>query len=75
MNRRDRLLRQVHLGRFIVTLTTGETFDGLLADADDHTVKLVGAFAIDEKNREQVDGDLYLPREKIAYLQNPEGRP
>jgi len=75
VNRRDRLLRQVHLQRFIVTLTSGDTFDGLLADADDHTVKLVGAFAVDAKNREPVDGDLYLPREKIAYLQNPEGRP
>jgi len=75
VNRRDRLLRQVHFQRFIVTLTSGETFDGLLADADDNTVKLVGAFAVDEKNRQSIDGDLYLPREKIAYLQNPEGRP
>ena len=75
MNRRDRLLRQVHLQRFIVTLTSGETFDGLLADADDNSVKMVGAFAIDEKSREQVDGDLYLPRARIAYMQNPEGRP
>ena len=75
MNRRDRLLRQVHLQRFIVTLTSGETFDGLLADTDDNSVKLVGAFAIDEKSRESVDGDLYLPRVKIAYMQNPEGRP
>jgi len=69
------LLRQVHFARFIVTLTTGETFDGLLADADDNTVKLVGAFAVDEKSRVSVDGDLYIPRSKILYLQNPEGRP
>jgi len=75
VNRRDRLLRQVHLQRFIVTLTSGETFDGLLADADDNSVKLVGAFAIDEKNRESVDGDLYLPRSRIAYMQSPGGRP
>jgi len=69
------LLRQVHFARFIVTLTTGETFDGLLADADDNSVKLVGAFAVDEKSRVSVDGDLYIPRSKILYLQNPEGRP
>ena len=72
MNRRDRLLRQVHLQRFIVTLTSGETFDGLLADADDNTVKLVGAFAVDAKNRESVDGDLYLPRIKVLYMQAPD---
>ena len=75
MNRRDRLLRQVHLQRFIVTLISGDTFDGLLADADDNSVKLVGAFAVDAKNREPVDGDLYLPRVQIAYMQNPGGRP
>jgi hypothetical protein len=75
VNRRDRLLRQVHLQRFVVTLTNGETFDGLLADADDNSVKLVGAFAIDEKSRESVDGDLYLPRTQIRYMQTPEGRP
>jgi hypothetical protein len=69
------LLRQVHLQRFIVTLTSGETFDGLLADADENSVKLVGAFAVDAKSRESVDGDLYLPRSKVLYMQSPEGRP
>ena len=75
MSRRDRLLRQVLRTRFVVTLTSGETFDGLLADADDNSVKLVGAFAVDSNNRESVDGDLYIPRTKIVYMQNPEGRP
>jgi len=75
VNRRDRLLRQVHFQRFIVTLVSGDTFDGLLADADDNSVKLVGAFAVDAKNREPVDGDLYLPRTQIRYMQSPEARP
>ena len=75
MNRRDRLLRQVHFQRFIVTLVSGDTFDGLLADADDNSVKLVGAFAIDDNNRASVDGDLYLPRTQIAYMQSPGGKP
>jgi hypothetical protein len=75
MNRKDRLLRAAHLERFVVTLTTGETFDGLLADADDNSVKLVGAYAVSEKETVQVDGDLYLPRDKVAYMQNPGGRP
>ena len=75
MNRKDRLLRAAHLERFVVTLTTGETFDGLLADADDNTVKLVAAYAVSEKETVSVDGDLYLPRHKVAYMQNPGGRP
>jgi len=75
MNRRDRLLRAAHLERFVVTLTTGETFDGLLADADDNSVRLVGAHAISEKESVSIDGEIYLPRDKIAYMQNPGGRP
>lgn len=75
MNRRDRLLRAAHLERFVVTLTTGETFDGLLADCDDNSVKLVGAHAISDAESVSIDGDIYLPREKIAYMQNPGGRP
>jgi len=75
MNRKDRLLRAAHLERFVVTLTTGETFDGLLADADDNSVKLVGAYAVSDSESVAVDGDLYLPRQKISYMQNPGGRP
>jgi len=75
MNRKDRLLRAAHLERFVVTLTTGETFDGLLADCDDNSVKLVGAHAISDAESVSIDGDIYLPREKIAYMQNPGGRP
>jgi hypothetical protein len=75
VNRRDRLLRQVHLVRFVVTLGSGETFDGLLADADDNSVRLVDVFAVDEKSRVAVDGDMYLPRLNISYMQSPGGRP
>jgi hypothetical protein len=75
MNRKDRLLRAAHLERFVVTLTTGETFDGLLSDCDDNSVRLVGAHAVSDKESVSVDGDIYLPREKIAYMQNPGGRP
>lgn len=75
MNRKDRLLRAAHLERFVVTLTTGESFDGLLADADDNSVKMVGAHAVSDTESVAIDGDIYLPREKIAYMQNPGGRP
>lgn len=68
---RDKLVRQVLLDRFVVTLTSGETFDGLLADADEKTFRLVDASAIDGRNRVKVDGELFLPREKVLYLQRP----
>jgi hypothetical protein len=75
VNRRDRLLRASHLQRFVVTLGSGETFDGLLADADDNSVRLVDVFAVDEKSRVSVDGEMYLPRLNISYMQSPGGRP
>jgi hypothetical protein len=68
---KDKLLRRLLKDRFTVTLRGGQSFDGLLADADKRTVRLVDAFALDGKNRVSVDGDLYLPRREIVYMQRP----
>lgn len=57
----------------MVTLTSGETFDGLLMDADDKTVHLVDAQGVDGSNRVKVDGGLFLPRDRVAYMQRPGG--
>jgi hypothetical protein len=69
--RRDRLIRQALRERFVVTLTTGETFDGLLDEVDDKSVRLIDAHAVDGANRVKVDGSLYLPRDRVAYMQKP----
>ena len=69
--RRDRLLKQLLRDRFVVTLRGGESFDGLLADADEKTVRLVDAFALDGKNRVSVDGELFIPRGEVVYMQRP----
>lgn len=59
------------LERFIVTLRSGESFDGLLADADTKTIRLVSSFALSGKDRVSVDGELFIPRSEITYLQRP----
>ena len=69
--RKDRLLRQLLRERFVITLRHGESFDGLLADTDDKTVRLVDAFALDGKNRVSVDGELFIPRGEVVYMQRP----
>jgi small nuclear ribonucleoprotein (snRNP)-like protein len=69
---RDRLLKTYLRERFVVTLKTGETFDGLLNEWDPTTVELVDAHAVSEKGRVVVDGRLYLPRAGIAYMQRPD---
>jgi hypothetical protein len=71
MGRRDRLVRRVLLERFVATLRDGASFEGLLADADEKTFRFVDAWALDGKNRVSVDGELFLPRSEVLYLQKP----
>jgi hypothetical protein len=68
---RDRLLKHLLRERFVITLRGGESFDGLLVDADEKTVRLASAFALGEKSRVSVDGELFIPRAEIVYLQKP----
>jgi small nuclear ribonucleoprotein (snRNP)-like protein len=73
MARRDRLVRQALRERFIVTLRSGESFDGVLMDIDEKTLRMLDATALDGRNRALVDGQLYLPRDQVVYLQRPDG--
>lgn len=69
--RKDRLLKKMLLERFVVTLRSGESFDGLLADADTKTIRLVSSYALSGKDRVSVDGELFIPRDEVIYLQRP----
>lgn len=69
---RDRLLKDHLRHRYVVTLKSGETFDGLLDRWDEQTVELVNPYAVTEQARVEVDGTLVLPRANIAYMQRPE---
>lgn len=72
--RADRLVRSLLRERFVVTLRSGETFDGLLVDADVKTFRMANAFAVDPKgNRVSVDGELFIPRDQVTYFQRPGG--
>lgn len=73
---RDRLLKKTLRDRYVITLKSGQTFEGLLDDWDRHRVKLVAAVAVVEGSggtlhRQDVAGDLYLDRDNIAYSQVP----
>lgn len=71
MLKRDKLVRRALRERFVATLRGGESFEGLLVDADEKTFRMVDAFALDGKTRAKVDGDLYIPRSEVLYLQKP----
>ncbi|HEX5347841.1 MAG TPA: hypothetical protein VFW64_12205 [Pseudonocardiaceae bacterium] len=67
---RDRLLKPLVRERFVVTLRSGETFTGLLDQWDANHVVLVAAATVSEAAHPmRVDGQLFLPRGQIAYMQ------
>lgn len=69
--RRDRIVR-VHLrDRFLVTLTSGDAVEGILIDADDKTLILADALHVDARSRVSVDGQVFIPRAQVAYMQRP----
>jgi hypothetical protein len=71
--RRDKLVRQVLRERFVATLKGGEAFEGLLLDADDKTFRFTDAHKVDGRTSVPVDGELFLPRSDVIYLQKPGG--
>ena len=71
---RDRLLRKYLRERFVVTLKTGETFDGLLDEWDRQSIELLNPHAVGENQRVVVDGRILLFRDQIAYMQRPDAR-
>lgn len=72
MARPDRLLRELLRYRFVVTLKTGDTFDGVLDQHDESTLEFVDVHAVTHDGRTPVDGRLYLARRDIAYMQRPD---
>ncbi len=52
-----------------MTLTNGDAFDGLLIDADERTIRLGSVFAVGERTRIQVDGEMFVPRLEVRYMQ------
>jgi hypothetical protein len=71
MARPDRLIRSMLRTRYVATLNTEETFEGVLIDADDRHLVLADAVAIAANgDRVSVDGQLWLPRPAVKYMQH-----
>ena len=70
MARPDRLIRSMLRSRYIVTLSTEETFEGVLIDADDQHLVLADAVTLAANgDRLGVDGHLWIPRPAVKYMQ------
>jgi hypothetical protein len=58
--------------RVIVTQVDGQSFAGMIADLDDGWLLLREAEQLGPQgSRVAVDGELLLPRDRIAYVQRP----
>lgn len=70
--RADRLVKSHFRVRYLVTMASGEAFEGVLVDADPQHLVLADAQAVGPDNtRTAVDGWLWLPRPGIQYMQQP----
>ncbi|HET6908318.1 MAG TPA: hypothetical protein VFH54_03185 [Mycobacteriales bacterium] len=69
---RDRLLKKAVRDRFVVTLKSGQAFDGLLDEWDHSHYLFVDAHALTDEGARQpvsVHGELWVDRGNVAYLQ------
>lgn len=68
----DRHVRE----RFLVTLTDETAFDGLVYDRDAEHIVLANTYTVpaDGSDGTPVDGHLWLPRSRIAYMQQSHPR-
>lgn len=72
MAARDRLIRRSLRERFVVTMRSGEAFEGLLLEVDDRTFVLANGHVLTGRDRVAADGLLYLPRSEVSYMQKLE---
>lgn len=70
---RDRLLRSRLREEFIVTMSDGSGWRGVLYAADDRTIALRGVTSMTSQDgqRRPVDGELILERSHISFMQRP----
>jgi hypothetical protein len=68
----DRIVTDHLREKYVVTLKSGETFDGVLTEADGRSVVLMQARSLSpDHNPVLIDGCLVLARADIRYLQRP----
>lgn len=71
---RSRVLSSRFRERVLVTLKTGEAFDGVLYSADRHALVLRNAEAVgmgERKTNLPVDGEVIVLLPDVAWLQRP----
>lgn len=61
-----RLLRE----QFVVTMKSGDTWSGVLVEADEHTLSMLHVQKVQPDGTSvSADGQMFLPRSDVAYMQ------
>lgn len=68
---RDRIIKSHLRQRFVVTLKSGDAFEGLVLDADSRMIVLGDAQTFTADGPAGVDGQLFIERADVAYFQLP----
>lgn len=56
---------------FVVTMKSGQTWQGVLTEVDVNTLALRSAVQVEaDGSRVAADGFIYLPRSDVAYMQH-----
>ena len=66
----DRLVRDLTRSDLTITTHAGMTWQGVLWDADENSLVLRGAAAINAEGKQvPADGEVLIPRRDVAYVQ------
>lgn len=71
MRRRDYVLDGLLRERLVVTLKDGQTFRGLFDGGDQNHLAFLDAEYLSGDKVTKVDGQVFLPRANVAYIQKP----
>lgn len=71
MHAPDRIVRKSVRSEYLVTTVHGDTFRGLLVDADARTLVLANVDQITGTDGRSVSvaGEVYIPRDSVKYMQ------
>lgn len=72
--RRDRIIKLHVRERFVVTLKSGEAVEGVLMDADDTSLVMADCTVWRGDAKWRADGQMFLARADVAYMQRPDVR-
>lgn len=68
--RPDRILKSYIRQSFLITTFSGQTWSAVVMDADERTLSLLDAELVStDGSRTKADGQVFLPRADVAYMQ------